>query len=533
MARGRSVSRAARSALVAGHVAATFLAFPFLLAGRLVDLGWLFAWLAPALLLLALRGLAPRTAAAVGFGASLLAHTAVWHWIYVVTVVYGHAPAAVGVLAPALLAIYPALFGAAFGAGFAALAARGLAGPFAVALVWTALDHARSFFLSGWPWATLGYAQHQNAALLPLVAWTGVYGLSFVSALGGAAIAAFAEGRRRAAAAAAGGVALAHALGLVLVPPSQGGAPAETLRVAVLQGNIEQGVKWSDAWRERTLAIYADQTREAARRGARLIVWPETALPGALEVDRSLAEAVEALARETGAWLVVGGVGLAFEAGPGRPSHYFDSAFVISPDGELRDRYDKTHLVPFGEYVPLRGLLGLFVRSVASGIAPADVSEGARPRSIRIEPDGRPISVGVAVCFELIFPDLVRRFAADGAALLLGITNDAWYGRTGAPYQFLAISALRSAETGLWMARAANTGVSAFVDAAGRVTEATPIFEPALLVADLPLHPDPRRATFYVRHGDLFARGCWLAVAILAGTAWRRQAARSAARSEA
>jgi apolipoprotein N-acyltransferase len=142
-------------------------------------------------------------------------------------------------------------------------------------------------------------------------------------------------------------------------------------------------------------------------------------------------------------------------------------------------------------------------------------------------PDGREIRVGVAICYELLFPDLVRRFAADGGRVILGITNDAWYGRTGAPYQFLAITALRAAETGLPLARAANTGVSAFIDGAGAVHEATPLFESAFRVADVPLHPDPREATFYVRHGDLFVRACWVLLALEAGLAFARARAAS------
>ncbi len=521
------MSRRRRGLLVAGHAAATFLAFPHPIAGRVLDLGWLFAWIAPALLLLALHGLSPRRAAAVGFCAGCLAHTAVLHWIYVVTVVYGHAPVLVGLLAPAGLAIYAAACFGAFGAAHAGLSARGLASPLAVAALWTALDHARSFVLSGFPWATLGYAQHRNAALLPLAAFTGVYGLSFASALGGAALAELALGRRRTAAAAAVAVALLHALGLALRP-----APLEgpRVRVAVLQGNIEQGVKWSPHWRDRTLAIYERLTRQAAAQGARLVVWPETALPGALEADAALVERVASLARETRAWLVIGGVGLEWGEGP-RPRRYFDSAFAVDPEGRIRDRYDKSHLVPFGEYVPLRDLLGFFLRSVARGIAPSDVAAGARPRSVVVAPGGgEGFPIGVVVCFELLFPDLVRRFAADGGELLLGITNDAWYGRTGAPYQFLAITALRSAETGLWTARAANTGVSAFIDAAGRVREQTPIFEEGLLVGDVPRHPSPRSATFYVRHGDLFALLCWLCVAGFGASAWRRRVASRAPR---
>jgi len=280
--------------------------------------------------------------------------------------------------------------------------------------------------------------------------------------------------------------------------------------VAVLQGNIDQGVKWSPEWVERTLGIYEGLTRRAVEQGARLVLWPESAVPGLLEWDATLRGRVEALARETGVSLVVGGVGVAFDAGT-RPSAYFDSAFVVDASGVLRDRYDKTHLVPFGEFLPFQDLLGLFFRAVASGIAESSVTPGAAPRALDIAiPPAGEVSAGVPVCFELLFPDLVRRFARDGAQLLLGITNDAWYGRTCAPYQFLAITALRSAETRLWTARAANTGVSAFIDGAGRVVARTDIFERALLVADVPLHPRPREATLYVRYGDWLAYGCWM-----------------------
>jgi apolipoprotein N-acyltransferase len=188
---------------------------------------------------------------------------------------------------------------------------------------------------------------------------------------------------------------------------------------------------------------------------------------------------------------------------------FYDSAFVIAPDGDLRDRYDKTHLVPFGEYLPFRALIGRFVRAIATGAVAGDVSAGARPRAVLTAP-----RLGIPICYELIFPDLVRRIADDGAQVLLGITNDAWYGRTGAPYQFLAMTALRSAETGTWTARAANTGVSALIDARGRVTQATPIFEQDLLVARVPLRPPELGPTLYARFGDLFAGACTVATVL-------------------
>jgi apolipoprotein N-acyltransferase len=430
----------------------------------------------------------------------------------------------VGLVAPALLACYCASFGALFSAGWAWLSLRALATPWSAAVLWTALDHLRSW---EFPWGTLGYVQHGNPALLALAAYGGVYVLSFVTVLGGVGLF-----RWRSPAQAGGGrglawvalaVVLAHGLGFALRADEPEDAPR--VQVAVLQGNIDQGVKWSRSWADRTLQIYERQTREAAAAGAEWVVWPETAVPGAIGADPALSDRLARLARETGVLLVVGGVGVEFEAGA-RPSAYFDSAFVYAPDGALLDRYDKTKLVPFGEYVPLRPLLGLFVGAVASGATSLDVSTGERPR--RVELADASIGAGIVICYELLFPDLVRRFAADGAELLLAITNDAWYGRTGAPHQFLAMTALRSAETGLWTARAANTGVSGFIDGRGRVRERTPIFERTWRMAAVPRHPAPRRATFYVRHGAVCAWLCWAGGAALAIGGRRRRGVRPA-----
>ena len=539
MAPAVALSRGARLRWALAYALATWMCFPHLLAGRVFDFGWGLAWLSPALLILATRGLAPAGAARWAFGASLLAHAGVLHWIYVVSVEYGHAHPVVGVLGPVLLASYVAAFTAAFAALFAWWSGRGLGSPPAAAAAWTAFDYLRSFLFTGFPWATLGYAQHQNTWLLEWAPWTGVYGLSFVSVLGGAALASLYRSRRESEAAertAAGsggtrsgrGVALFSlgAAGLALlvgaVWESRPEAPgSERVRVGVIQGSIEQGVKWSPDWREQTLARYEALSREAAAAGARLLLWPETAVPGALERDASLRARLSRLARELDVALVVGGVGIAPEP-EASGWRYYDSVFVIGPQGEVRERYDKSHLVPFGEYLPFRALLGEFLGALARGIAPDDVSPGPGPRSVEVPlADGRRIRVGIPICYELLFPDLVRRFADSGAGLLLAVTNDAWYGRTGAPYQFLAITAMRAAETRLATARAANTGVSAFIDARGRVREPTRIFEPTYRVSDMRVRGPQRTGSFYARHGDVFAWICWLIVALWAARAWR------------
>lgn len=508
----------------AAYVGVTFLSFPHPVAGSVLDLGIAGAWLAPGCLLLALRGLPPRAASWRGFWLGLAAHAAILHWIFVVTVRYGGAPVWAGFLTPVLVALYPAAATALFAMGAAALARRRAAAPLALAALWVVLDHARSFVFGGFPWATLGYALHLDAPLMGLVSWTGVYGLSgvavFVSASALQGVAPYSGVRRPRTAALGVAVALAlHAVGAWLAPADIAGP---RVRVAVLQGNIEQGVKWAPDFFERTLQIYEGLARRAAAEGAELIVWPETAIPGAL-TSPELAARFQALARETGARLVVGAAGVSWDE-TGTVPHVFDSAYVLAPDGSLADRYDKVKLVPFGEFLPFRAILGRFVEPLATGVTSRDLTPGPGPRAVASwGRPGEPVHrLAVPICYELLFPDHVRRMAKDGAQVLLGITNDAWYGATGAPFQFLAMTAMRSAETGTWTARAANTGVSALIDARGRVQERTRIFERDLLVGDLPLRPPEQAPTFYTAHGDVFAWSCWIGSLAWAAAARRR-----------
>jgi apolipoprotein N-acyltransferase len=312
--------------------------------------------------------------------------------------------------------------------------------------------------------------------------------------------------------AALAGLAILHLAGGVCgKSPSE---PTRTLRVAAIQGDIDQDAKWSREWIHQILEIYLDLSRQAIELGAEVIVWPETAVPGFLELSPEIREPIVRLARESGTAFVLGATGAGLDARGERIEAVFDSAFVLTPEGDFTSRYDKTHLVPFGEFVPFRSLVGHFFEAIARGLANTDVTAGAAPRAVNVEIAGperarQVVKVGVPICYELLFPDLVRRFGGDGAQVLFAITNDAWYGRTGAPYQFLAMTALRSAESGLWTVRAANSGVSAIIDGSGRVREATDIFVRDLVVADVPLAEPGARQTFYVRHGDVFAWICW------------------------
>jgi apolipoprotein N-acyltransferase len=516
---------------VAAYVVTTFLAFPQPLAGGVLDLGAWIAWLCPAFLLLALDGLAPARAARLAFVAALVAHAGVLHWVYVVTVRYGGAPAVLGVLAPLVPAGYMALCIGLMGYAWSWLQGRGMGGPVVAALLFVATDHLRTFLFGGLPWATLGYTQHANMGLLPLVTLTGVLGPGFVVALGGAGLAGVIRSRlrgshpERADGLAVVAVPLIHVLvwiGITLPEKLEGTAePEATLRVAAVQGDIEQLMKWDEGKLGHTVNKYIRLSEQAAAQGAQILVWPETAVPGALEYDPPTQSRLRHFVREAGVALVVGSVGVELDEKRERIDRFFDSAFLLDSQGRMAPRYDKTHLVPFGEYVPLRWLLAPFIGAVASGIASDDVSAGAAPRAIELTlPDaaGGELSIllGTPICYELLFPDLVRRFVGDGAQLLLAITNDAWYGDTGAPHQFLAMTAMRSAETRTWTVRAANTGVSAIIDDRGRVQQSTELFEPGFVLAEVPLRARDAAPTFYVRFGDVFAWLCWAALAAIA-----------------
>ncbi|MCA9503338.1 MAG: apolipoprotein N-acyltransferase [Myxococcales bacterium] len=531
--------------------AATLLAFPHELPwGGRVDGGLVFGWLVPAALVVGVAGLDARRAARVAFVASAIAHALLFHWFAIVTVVYGGMPAWLGGLAPVVPALYVAPFTALFAWTWVAAARDSRAPVWLGAALWVAIDWLRGHFLGGFPWATLGYALHADVPLLGLARWGGVYALSFVAAATGIALARVwlargedpdpgggtaSRGHSGAIARLVGVgalLAIAHGMGWGLARPvgdaSADDAPAPArIRVAAIQGNIEQGRKWDAEWRGQILASYLRLSEAAARDGVDWIVWPETAVPGLIEHDPGLRARLAELARRHGATLVLGGMGL--DLGPdGRPTAYYDSAFVVDPGGVVRDRYDKTHLVPFGEYVPLRALLGHLFHSLATGLSATDVTPGERPRALTLSAgrDAFGLRVGVPICYELLFPDLVRRFAADGAGVLLAITNDAWYGRTGAPHQFLAMTALRSAETGRWTVRAANTGISAIIDDRGRVRARTGLFEEGVVVGEVPVATG-EPATFYARNGDVFAGLCVVvAVGAVGRAAWSRRRGR-------
>jgi apolipoprotein N-acyltransferase len=216
------------------------------------------------------------------------------------------------------------------------------------------------------------------------------------------------------------------------------------------------------------------------------------------------------LIHRTGTPLLFGSPALRYFA-DGRP-YLLNSAYLLSSDGELLGRYDKRHLVPFGEYVPLRSIL-FFLDKLVEGIG--DFEAGTVPAVLALPPKANhateaapgapPARFGVVICFEVIFPNLVREFVRDGAEFMVTITNDAWFGDSAAPYQHFGMVVLRAVENHVAFARAANTGISGFIDRYGRILNATPIFTEAAVEGRIAIRNAP---TFYSHYGDVFAYGC-------------------------
>ena len=468
---------------------------------------WPLAFVALAPLLVALDRAPRRAAFWIGTLAGALFYALNLSWMTHAMAVYGGLSWGLSFLLLLLLSAYLALYVGAFTAGWVWLRpASGLGRVLFAASLWVALEFLRTYLLTGFPWAFLAYTQYRFLPLVQIASVTGMYGVSFLIVVVNAAVAsAFCHPREKAALA----PALTASL-LLLMSVAYGSSalsrpdPSNRFSVAALQGNIDQGVKWDLVFRESTLETYDRLTREAARRGAELIIWPEAAVPLLLRREPEALARVTRLASETKRFLLVGSPDL--DGG-----RFYNSVFSISPDGSLVQRYDKIHLVPFGEYVPLRPLLG-FAEKLARG-AIGDFAPGREPTVFHL-PQG---SFGVTISYEVYFPAEVRRLFRGGAGFLVNITNDAWYGRSAAPAQHLAMAVFRAVEYGAFLVRSANTGISAIIDRRGRILNQSAIFTETLLIGEISAVRS--ESTIYTRVGDLFA---WGATAASVGFAvWR------------
>jgi len=471
----------------------------------------LTAWISLLPLLYALRGKNSLQGLLLGVTAGFTAHIGIMYWITCVVVEYGYLPYPVGIAAMLLLSLYLSVYTGLFAALLVFSRRRGL--PFWVAapVLWVVLEYGKSQLLTGFPWENLGYSQYLYLPVIQIADVAGVYGVSFLIVFVNAILYElfFVATEKRSKAARIIAVLAVPALvctyGVFRLQELEAAvktAPSLTARIA--QGNIDQSVKWDPRYQRETIAAYADLSAPAPAAGSdrpELIVWPETAFPSFFQDINDLHRDVAGLARSAASWLLFGSPAYTYRGGE---LVLFNSAFLLAPDGTIAGRYDKVHLVPYGEYVPWRRFFP-FINKLVAGIGDFGVGPGYHPLSLS---DRR---LGVLICYEGIFPEAARDYKRGGAEFLINITNDAWFGRTSAPYQHLSMTVFRAVENRLDVIRAANTGISALIDATGRIGERKELFQRGRL--DVKIH-FYGRDTFYATHGDLLVYLSFTAIII-------------------
>jgi apolipoprotein N-acyltransferase len=445
-----------------------------------------------------------RAAAWRGWIAGTAASVPLYYWIAYTVAVEGKLGWALGALAAALVSAYVGAYFSAAAAAARRLEERfGERGFWAFPLAWVALELARTYLFSGFPWMLLGYAFAGSPALRQAADIAGVPGLSFLACLSGASL--YVAGRRlspgsiRPAA-----LALLPALAVVLFLLGYGrfalaglarpGSGGEALKVAIAQGGIDQSAKWEPGNQARTMDLYEELTVRARDEGARVVVWPETAAPFFYGWEREMTRRMDGIAVRAGVPLVFG----APWYDPAGGGKYYNSVFHMDARGVVLGRYDKRHLVPFGEYIPLRPVL-FFLRKLTLG--EEDFTAGTNSSLFRV--DGTRVSA--SVCYEAVFPAILREGVRDGAGWLVNVTNDAWFGDTVAPRQHLAMARLRCVEFRRPMVRAANSGISAVVDSGGEIVSFLGLSRRGVVVASI--RPGEGE-TLYAKTGEIFGVSC-------------------------
>lgn len=503
-------------ALVSGVL--LWLSFPTVLFGwHMPDMGWL-AWIALVPLVIAMRGASPSRAFLFAFICGLVAYAGSLYWLYNAMHAYGKMSPQLSVLVLILLVVLQSLYMgmAAFTARFIQVRFRGefLAW---LPVCWVAFEFARNYTpMNGFSWANIAMSQWKNLYAIQVVDVVGVYGLIFlivwvnvfiaemVVRLRGESVRLFLPK----AIATAVLVAAMFIYGYVrygeMLTPQEN---SPVLKVGIVQPNIPQDEKWAPQKLARNLHRLRHASRRLRDAGIDLIIWPEASFPfelstEALEIDP---RALGFDQGEIGEYPLVM-MGAITEKPDG---DYYNSAVVFDAQGKKRGQYHKAHLVPFGEYVPYEKLF-FFARKLAEPIGKFQAGESFDPI---VTGQGR---IGPLICYEDVFPEIARKLTANGAQVLVNLTNDAWYGVSSAPFQHVALSVFRAVENRRSVVRSTNTGVSAIIAPSGKLVMESDIFEDALMVGPVVLDD---RLTLYTRLGDWFAWACvaYAAVGLILG----------------
>ena len=476
------------------------------------------AWIAFIPLFFAIDDLKPRESFLVSYAGGVIFFLGTIYWLIHVTLP--------GMIAVVLyLAVYFGLFGALFSYISSAVKKRSVKNSRYLLFIlapslWVSMELLRSNILSGFGWVLISHSQSYNLPVIQISDITGAYGVTFLVVMVNMAVfLTIKEVRAKKYDTAC----LAAALFILFISISYGVFrmrnvfTGESIRVAVIQGNIPQDEKWNPNLKEHIISKYEKLTLEAAKNSVDLVIWPETSVPGFLEDERDLFDRVRDLAVKVNSSILVGTVRQVRE---GDLIEYYNSAVIFSNEGRVAGDYDKMHLVPFGEYIPFRAFFSFVEKFAPVPIGDCTPGKDYKVFSFFIERKSsgdkvslkwiKKIRFASLICFEDIFPDIAREFVNRGAMFLVNITNDAWYKYSSAPYQHAQNSIFRAVENRVNVVRAANTGFSCFIDQRGKITEfvrdqGKDIFVDGYAVQDIVL---TRTRTLYARYGDIFAYAC-------------------------
>ena len=437
-------------------ISAMLLVLSFLPVANLEFLAW-FAFIP---LFFALRNKKPAYAFLLSYLCGLVFFIGTIYWLINVTFI-----------GFALFILYLALYFGVFGLviSFTRSRVHALTRLFFIPSIWVLLEYLRSHLFTGFGWALLGYSQYLNLPIIQIADIAGVWCVSFLLMMINVLIYSVishqlsVSGEKKIILPLILGISCLFftlTYGYYQIHRTPNPENQITIKISVIQGNIPQAIKWEKSARETILREYHRLSRLASLDKPDLIIWPEAALPGALEKEPYLKKNLVAFVQYIQIPLLVGTISL-------DEDRYYNSAILISNQGEFLQRYDKLHLVPFGEYIPLKRLFTFLETIVPIG----DFTPGKEYIIFDLPKDQQAgkAKFSVLICFEDIFAQISRKFVKKGADLLVNITNDAWFGRTVCPYQHLQASVFRAVENSVCLVRAANTGISGFITSEGRI----------------------------------------------------------------
>ena len=472
----------------------------------------LIAWFALVPLMASLRNCSPMGSLRLGYLFGMIHFATLTYWVIPCLKTYGMIPLYLSLIILFLFAAYLSLFTAGFALAVNRICRDAkmlfLIGP----ALWVVFEYARAHLFTGFPWELLGYSQYRTLPLIQMADITGVYGVSWLVAMGNIAVFLIylslvghkwnghVLSKKYAVVSLAGFIfilALAWGYGMWRmgrIEKAMASAPFK--RISVIQGNIAQQMKWDPAFQLATIDRYTALSRQEAEEDPHLVVWPETAMPFYFGHNAPLTKRVLKGIQSTDADYIISSP--AFVRRESRVAYHNRAFLIEAGHWNISGTYDKAHLVPFGEYVPFKKWLPFLGKLVAQV---GDFSAGEKGANL----EWGEHRIGMLICYELIFPYLSREATRNGADLLVNITNDAWYGRTSAPYQHFSMAVFRAVENRRALARSANTGISGFVDPTGKIIAASPIFKEAALTRQVPLIRIP---SLYTRFGDWFSLIC-------------------------